>query len=119
MGYCPPRRRGKVYKREKSSTPVNTNAPIDDEWIVECENAFKTLIEKLTSVPILAFANPELPYVLHTDAYKEGLGTALYQEQEGKLRVIAYASRGLSKSERNYPSVRNSVIIFMVLNLLF
>lgn len=104
VGYCPPRRRGKVYKREKSITPVNTNAPIDDEWTGECENAFKTLIEKLTSAPILAFANPELPYVLHTDACREGLGAALYQEQEGKLRVIAYASRGLSKSERNYPT---------------
>ena len=32
------------------------------------------------------------------------MGAALYQEQDGKLRVIAYASRGLSKSERNYPT---------------
>lgn len=103
-GYSPPRKRGKVYKRERTDTPVNPNAFIGDQWTVECENAFKTLIEKLTSAPILAFANPELPYILHTDACRDGLGAALYQEQEGKLRVIAYASRGLSKSERNYPT---------------
>lgn len=32
------------------------------------------------------------------------MGAALYQEQEGRLRVIAYASRGLSKSNQNYPT---------------
>lgn len=40
--------------------------------------------------------------MLHTDACFEGLGAALYQEQGGKLRAIA--SRGLSKSEKNYPT---------------
>ncbi|RXN05331.1 Retrovirus-related Pol polyprotein from transposon 412 [Labeo rohita] len=103
-GYNSPRKRGKIYKREKPNTPVNPNFPFGEEWTVECESAFRTLIDKLTSAPILAFANPQLPYVLHTDACREGLGAALYQEQEGKLRVIAYASRGLSKSERNYPT---------------
>ena len=30
----------------------------------------------------------------------------LYQEQDGRDRVIAYASRVLSKSEKNYPTHR-------------
>lgn len=42
--------------------------------------------------------------MLHTDASTTGLGAALYQEQEGSLRVIAYASRGLSSCEARYPA---------------
>lgn len=103
-GYCPPKKRGKVYKVTRTKPGINPRTPLGEQWTPECESAFRTLIDKLTTAPVLAFANPELPYVLHTDACCEGLGAALYQEQDGKLRVIAYASRGLSKSERNYPT---------------
>lgn len=100
-GYYPPKKRGKVYKRDHPKSFVSPDAPLGEGWDQECENAFKTLIEKLTSAPVLTFANPQLPYVLHIDACREGLGAALYQEQEGKFRVVAYASRGLFKSEKN------------------
>lgn len=103
-GYTHPRKRGKIYKRPCPKGPVNSRVPFGDEWTPDCDLAFKTLVERLTSAPVLAFADPKLPYLLHTDASGEGLGAALYQEQDGKPRVIAYASRGLSKSEKNYPT---------------
>lgn len=78
--------------------------PFREQWSPACQNAFESLIEKLTSSPVLGFANPKLPYILHTDASMTGLGAALYQEQEDQLRVIAYASRGLSGSEVRYPA---------------
>ena len=40
--------------------------------------------------------------MLYTDASKDGLGAALYQEQEEKIRTIGYASRTLTAAERNY-----------------
>ena len=52
---------------------------------------------------MLAYADFKAPFILHTDASGEGLGAVLYQAQEGRQRVIAYASRSLSKSEKNYP----------------
>lgn len=103
-GYRPPRKRGKIYKREQPRLLHSPNQPLAEKWTPECEIAFQTLITKLTSAPILAFANPQLPFILHTDACRDGLGAALYQEQEGRVRAIAYASRGLSKSEQNYPT---------------
>lgn len=72
-------------------------------WGEKQDVAFNTLKERLTSSPVLGFPDFTKPFELHTDASMSGLGAVLYQEQEGAKRVIAYASRGLSKSERNYP----------------
>ena len=60
--------------------------------------------EKLSTPPVLAYADFKLPFLLHTDASVDGLGAVLYQVQDGIERVIAYASRGLRNSERNYPA---------------
>ena len=74
------------------------------EWTEAAEEAFQTLIKKCTEAPILAYADFSLPFELHTDASGIGLGAVLYQTQEGKKRVIAYASRTLSQSESRYPA---------------
>ena len=78
--------------------------PFGKRWTDRCQHAFESIIDKLTTAPVLGFANPKLPYILHADASTNGLGSALYQEQEGAMRVIAYVSRGLSKSESCYPT---------------
>ena len=74
------------------------------EWSDAAEEAFQTLINKCTNAPILAYADFCLPFELHIDASGIGLGAVLYQTQEGKKRVIAYASRTLSHSEARYPA---------------
>ena len=74
------------------------------EWSHAAEEAFQTLINKCTEAPILAYADFSLPFELHIDASGIGLGAVLYQTQEGKKRVIAYASRTLSHSEARYPA---------------
>lgn len=62
------------------------------------------LIEKLTTAPVLGYADYKQSYVLHTDASIQGLESILYQYQDGTRQVIAYASRRLSKGEKNYPA---------------
>ena len=57
----------------------------------------------MISAPILGYANFELPFEIHTDASGTALGAVLYQEQDGFKKVISYASRGLTKSEKHYP----------------
>ena len=97
--------KGYVPTRHKHCKPTlkpkyDVKQPFNESWTSDCQNAFDTLVGKLTTAPVLGFANPKEPYILHTDASTTGLGAALYQEQEGKLR----ASRGLSASESRYPA---------------
>ena len=73
-------------------------------WGEAQQGAFDALKQKLSSPPILAYADFSKPFVLHTDASSEGLGAVLYQVQDGHERVIAYASRGLRGGEKHYPA---------------
>ena len=72
-------------------------------WSEAAQSAFEILKGLCVNAPILAFPDYKLPFILHTDSSTEGLGAVLYQKQEGKLRVIAYASRSVTKTESNYP----------------
>ena len=74
------------------------------QWGSEQQEAFETLQRLCTEVSILAYADFKAPFILQTDASSDGLGVVLYQNQDGQRRVIAYASRSLSPSERNYPA---------------
>ena len=83
-------------KKKKSITPW--------QWGPAQQSAFDTVKEKLSSPPVLSYADFAKPFVVHTDASLDGLGAVLYQEQNGMERVIAYASRGLRNSEKLYPA---------------
>lgn len=63
---------------------------------------FNNLMKCLTTAPLIAHPNFSLPFILDTDASQVGLGAVLSQEIEGTTRVITFASRTLSKSERKY-----------------
>lgn len=70
-------------------------------WSSEAQSAFDSLKRILTEAPILAYADFTQPFVLYTDASHYGLGAVLAQVQEGRERVVAYASRSLHPTERN------------------
>ena len=72
-------------------------------WGSAQQQAFNELKSRCTTTPVLAYADFHKPFILHVDASFDGLGAALYQEQDGKERPVAFASRGLSQSERRYP----------------
>ena len=76
------------------------------KWGQDQEDTFNRLKEIPNSPPILAYPEFQLPFELHTDASAKGLGGILYQTQNGQKKVIAYASRSLSRSERNYSAFK-------------
>ena len=73
------------------------------QWTEECEESFCKLKDLCSNTPVLAYPDYMRNFKLYTDASKSGLGAVLTQVQvAGKERPIAYTSRTLSKSERNY-----------------
>lgn len=84
-------------------------------WTDECQRSFETLKTKLTIAPVLAYADFTLPFVLEVDASHGGLGAVLSQVQAGKVRPIAYASRGLRPTERNMLNYSSMKLEFLAL----
>ncbi|XP_076830977.1 uncharacterized protein LOC143476602 [Brachyhypopomus gauderio] len=101
-GY-PPTQRGKRNVKEKDKTYLKESEPFGDRWDQACTDAFHRIIQCLTHAPVLAFADANKPYILHTDASLKGLGAVLYQEHPEGLRPVAFASRRVSATEQHYP----------------
>ena len=64
-------------------------------WEERQQNAFHSLIEKLTSLHILPYADYGLLLKFHMDARCTGLDAILYQSQGGMDSVVSYASHSL------------------------
>ena len=79
-------------------------------WTTECEAAFLKLKSRLVSAPILAFPDFTKMFILDTDASQSGVGAVLSQLHDGQERVVAYASRVLSKAERQYSVTRKELL---------
>ncbi|KAK8916912.1 hypothetical protein KSP39_PZI022412 [Platanthera zijinensis] len=69
-------------------------------WTKECQEAFDELKTRLTTAPVLVMPCGIEGFQIYSDASLKGLGCVLMQN--GK--VVAYASRQLKDSERNYPT---------------
>lgn len=95
-----PAKANKTKQKGTSSGQLSSKTPV--QWTPEHSAVVSRLVDTLTSPPILAYPDFNLPFVLHTDASNEGLGAVLYQQQGNKLRVIAYGSRTLTPAEKNY-----------------
>ncbi|KAL5509722.1 hypothetical protein EMCRGX_G005140 [Ephydatia muelleri] len=78
-------------------------------WSKECNDAFFDLKKRLVSSPILTLPDFSLPFVLDTDASGDGLGAVLAQNVDGVERVVAYASRALSRTEKKYCATRREM----------
>ena len=78
-------------------------------WTDECEQAFKLLKHHLISAPILRLTNFSQDFILDVDASEDGLGAVLSQ-LDGYEQVVAYASRALTKAEKNHCETRKELL---------
>ncbi|XP_025763376.1 uncharacterized protein LOC112847002 [Oreochromis niloticus] len=102
-GYPPTQKNKRAQTKDPTKTYLKPSEPFKERWDQSCQAAFRKIIECLTNAPVLAFADSTKPYVLHVDASLNGLGAVLNQEYPEGLKPVAFASRRISDSERNYP----------------
>lgn len=82
-----------------------TRKGVEFKWGTEQQAARQSIIESLTSEPVLAIYDPSLPIEVHTDASSIGYGAILMQVHEGgRKRVVAYYSKLTQGAESNYHS---------------
>ena len=86
-----------------------TKKNVKFNWDQSCQAAFE-ILKELCSAPILTFPKPGLKYILDTDASDVGIGAVLSQVQDGKERVIAYASKKLNAQQQRYSVARRALL---------
>ena len=78
--------------------------------VQKCGNRVK---KKLLDAPVLGYPNDRDPYTLTTDTSLTGSGAIPTQKQRTEDRVIAYASKTLSKSQRNYSATKRELFVIV------
>ncbi|GFX99570.1 transposon Ty3-I Gag-Pol polyprotein [Trichonephila clavipes] len=76
------------------------NSGVEFHWGPEEVEAFNSLKKALTSDPVLGMYDERASTEIHTDASGYGIGAVLVQIQNNVEKVIAYASRTLTKAEK-------------------
>ncbi len=80
-------------------------------WSEDMQTAFQEPKVKLTSAPVLAYADYEKPFVVCTDASSQSIGAVLSQvDENGRDHPMNYASRALSSAESNYSAFEREAL---------
>ena len=75
----------------------------DWKWTSACTIAFNFLVKAITSAPILRMPMDEAQFRVEADSSDFATGAVLEQFQDDKWFPIAYLSKTLTETERNYP----------------
>ena len=71
-------------------------------WGQEQQLAFNEIKNRLQKPPVLHLPDGKGRFHLYSDTSKYATGSALYQIQNGKPKLIAYASKRLPEATKNY-----------------
>ena len=71
-------------------------------WGDAQEKAFREVKLRLTNPPVLHLPKAEGRFILYSDTSIEGTGSSLWQIQEGRQKLIGYASKTLPEACSRY-----------------
>ncbi|XP_061195212.1 uncharacterized protein K02A2.6-like [Saccostrea echinata] len=79
-------------------------------WGKSEQDSFVELKRRLADAETLGYYDKSAPTKVIADASPVGLGAVLVQEQSGEHRVLSYASRSLSDTERRYSQTEKEAL---------
>ena len=79
-----------------------TKDEVEWRWTDAESSAFEALKLQLATAPVLALADPKLPYVIHCDASGFAVGACLMQDQGAGLQPVSYISCKMKDAETRY-----------------
>ena len=71
-------------------------------WTEVHQKAFEEIKELLMKPPVLHLPRPVGRFILYCDTSKTHTGSSLWQIQDGKPRLLGYASKSLPEACKNY-----------------
>ena len=71
-------------------------------WGDEQQKAFDEIKSRLLKPPVLSMPDKRGRFLLYLDTSKYATGSALHQVQNGRPKLIAYASKRMPEAARNY-----------------
>ena len=83
-----------IYDLTRKGRPFN--------WGKEQQDSFEEIKCRLIKPPVLCMPNKTGRFHLYSDTSKFATGSALYQIQNGKPKLIAYASKRLPEAAKSY-----------------
>ena len=88
----------------KIAKPLNdlTKKDVKWSWSIDCQQAFDSLKEIITSAPVLSFPDHNKPKMIETDASKFAYGAILSQLEGDVWKPLAYMSRTMQPTETRY-----------------
>ena len=96
----------------KISRPLCLLLQKDKDFVFDekCLEAFETLKEALTSTPVIAPPNWDLPFEVMCDASDYAVGAVLGQKVDKDPHVIYYSSRTLNDAQLNYSTTEKELL---------
>ena len=80
-----------------------TKDTVKFEWSTVHEEAFRKLKSAIAAGPILILPDPNIPFVINTDASGFAVGAVLQQDQGKGMQPIAFMSKKMLEAETRYP----------------
>ena len=81
-------------------------------WGDEQQKAFDEIKNRLLKPPILSMPDRRGRFLLYSDTSKFATGSALYQVQDGKPKLIDYVSKRMPEAAKNYSITELEIVVW-------